>query len=355
MSGLRILALGLGLGLVQTALAQAAPPLVALLATDPQGNSTQLYFQRAGEKTLAEPVASLQHRTGAAVQGALLPGTRTVLVVADLPAGSDLSFGAALFRLEPGREAVLLADRVYHSTRPLVAQGRVFVQRGRAGPEPSASQAEEGQLRVDQLTIEEIDLATGRARVVHRHQGYLAFLAAALEEELILYRVAYRHADLVAVNTRSGAARVLLASLPSFARDFSLDPQARALLYTQHDARTGRWVVERLQLDTLVREQLASGPSLALAPHWWPGGKLAFNPGLQEGLAVGKLRAPLGRGVDHLRAFSLDGAFAVGLHSVGGQFPLPFALHTASGKPLPLAFPQGRRIEVAGILEGADR
>ena len=86
--------------------------------------------------------------------------------------------------MEPGQPAVTLCDRVFHASTPLVtSDGRVFVERGRAGP------TAEGRLRVDELTIDEV-MAQG-ARVVWRVLAELhrAHLAGVSGRELILYRV----------------------------------------------------------------------------------------------------------------------------------------------------------------------
>jgi hypothetical protein len=333
---------------------------VALLSTEPGADSTALSFQRAGDARLAPFTLRLQHAAGATVMGAVLPGTRTVLAVAGVVPSRDESWASALFRLDEGREPRLLADRVYLSTRPLVtAGGRVFVQRGRAGTEPSFEQARAGELREDELTVDEVNPKTGEARTVHATTGYLTFLAGALGDELFVYRVRFHHADLIAVNADSGAVRVLAAPIEPFARDFSVDAETKALLYTQLDARTGEWVVERLDLSTLARSTLARAPLMALAAHAWPGGKLAVNLKGDQGLSVlgadAVAGAPFGPGVDFLHAFTRDGRFVAGLHTTPSALPRPFVLRTSTGEPLLLATVPGARVDVAGFVEAGAR
>ncbi|MBI3185291.1 MAG: hypothetical protein HYZ28_24395 [Myxococcales bacterium] len=325
------------------------------MATAPDGEVTELFFQRPGQAALSPAVASFRHEPGAVALGAVLPGARSVVAVAQLYPAREPSFASALVWLEPGRPPLFLADRVYHATRPLVtSRGRVFVSRGSPGQEPTLEQAQAGQLRVDALTVDEVDLASGKSRTVHSFAGYLTFLAGALGEELLVYRVRHGHADLVAVHADTGGLRVLVPSLPPFARDFAVDQESLSLLYTVLEPSSRAWVVERLGLISLERRRLAQSPRPALFPHPWPGGRLAYNPEASWGLFVGGLfRAPMGPGVDQLRGFSRDGSFAAAVHAVEGELVVPFALRTADGAALRLAVPEGKRIDVAGFVEAA--
>ncbi len=334
-------------------------PRVALLATPVGGDVTELYFQRPGDAELSSPMARFRHAPDATVKGTTLPGTKTVLVVAGIVSARDPSWASALFRLEPGQEATLLADRVYVSSRPLVtATGRVYVQRGRAGADPSPEEALAGRLREDALNVDEVDISTGRSRTVYATSGYLAFLAGTLGDELFVYRVAFQQAELVAVNSNTEAVRTLASPMPPFARDFSVDAARGALLYTELDERTGTWAVERLDLATLRRETLARGPSMALAPHSWPGASFAFNPDGAEGLHVpgsAVAPAPFGLGVDFVQAVSRDEAWLCGLHTLPSRLSIPFVLSAAIGAPVPLAFPAGARVDLAGFVEDGAR
>jgi len=331
----------------------AAGPAVALLATPPGGAHTSLYVVRPGEAaaTLA-PVATLTHLEGAAVRGAVVPGSDVVVVAADTAPTRDASFAASLFRIAPHQPPQLLCDRVVHASRPLVtAAGRVFVSRGAAGP-PAG-----GAMRVDDLSVDEIDPATGAARTVHAFSGYLTFLAGARGAEIFVYRIGAGGADLAGVDADTGAARVITPLLP-FARDFSIDEAAGAVVFQERDEQDRSvWTVDRVDLATGARTRLHRSASMSLAPFAWPGGGVALSTNGRAGLALlggaGRLQpAPLGEGVDFVRAASAGGAWVAALHPVAGRLPVPFAVDTRTGAAAALAAPPGARVEIAGFVNG---
>jgi hypothetical protein len=332
-------------------------PTVALLVTPPGGAHTSLYLARAGEAPSEQaPAATFTHLEGAVVRGAVIPGTDVVLAVADTLPTRDASFAATMFRLAPHRPPELVCDRVVHASRPLVARGgRVFVSRGRAGLEIP------GAMRIDELSVDEIDPATGAARTVLAHQGYLAFLAGAFGAEILVYRVGPGGADLVAVDPDTGARRPVAPSLAPFARDFSIDPGAGAIVFQERDELDRRtWTIERIDLASGARARLHAGPSMNLAPFAWPGGGVGYNPDGQRGLALlGATRSPvagpLGPGVDLVQSVSPDGAWVAGLHTLAGALPVPFAIDTRSGAAVALAAPPGTRVAVAGFVPGGAR
>src|SRR5437868_11001909 len=94
----------------------AAPPEVALICTPGDGDVSELRFQRPGAD-LQPAVATFKHVKRSTVLGALLPGTRTVLAIAQTVDSHDTTWSASLLKLEPGKPAVTLADRVAVSTR----------------------------------------------------------------------------------------------------------------------------------------------------------------------------------------------------------------------------------------------
>lgn len=331
-----------------------AGPRVALLATPPGGSHSSLYLVTPGDTgaTLA-PAATLTHLEDAAVRGATVPGSDAVAVVADTLAARDLSFAASLFRVTPHQTPELVCDRLVHSSRPLVtASGRVFVSRGVAGPVTDKG------YRVDALTIDEIDLATGAARTILSHAGFLTFLAGAHDREILVYRVSAHSADLVGVDPDTGATRVITELLP-FARDFSVDPARGTIVFLERDAHDSRaWTIDRIDLANGARTRLHESASMSLAPFAWPGGGVAWSVEGRGGLALlGKGRplspAPLGAGVDLVRALSTDGAWAALLHTVAGKLPQPFAVDTRTGQARALPAPGGARIEIAGFLGAA--
>ncbi|APR79357.1 Hypothetical protein A7982_04704 [Minicystis rosea] len=331
---------------------QAAPgPAVALLATRPGGSHTSLYLARPGDTTTAiAPVATFTHREDAAVRGATVPGTSTVLAVADTQETRDLSFAASLFRVAPHQPPVRLCEGVVHASRPLVtAGGRVFVSRGVAGPD------HEGAFRADDLTIDEIDPQSSTARTVHAFHGYLAFLAGAHGAEILVYRVGAGGADLASVHPDTGAVRVLAKLLP-FARDFSVGDGA--VIFQERDEHDSRaFTIDRIDLGSGARTRLHTGPSATLAPFAWPGGGIAWSSNDQAGLSIltgdrPLAAAPLGRGVDMVRAVSADGSWIAALHTVAGKLPIPFAVDTRTGAAAAIRAVPDARVEIAGFVAG---
>jgi hypothetical protein len=311
----------------------AAVPEVALLSTGGEAELTELRFQPVGSSPLAPIVARLTHLPRESVLGALIPNSRQVVAVAVTEPRKDLSFASSLFLLEAGKAPRLLVDRVALATRPLVtAEGRVFVQRGRAT-----------ENRVDALTIDEVDLRSGRTRQILAFDGSTAFLAGSIGRELLVYRVGPLGADLIAVHVDALAIRTLIPKLTPLARDFALTADTHALLFTQGDPLTQRWFIERLDLSTLTRTRLAEGPTMALLPTPLPDGRVGFAPsagaGLRElgGATVLESRGP---GFERIRAFTRQG-LPIGLHETPGEFPLPIGF----------AAPPQQRLEIAGVVE----
>ncbi|MBI4702118.1 MAG: hypothetical protein HY744_13370 [Deltaproteobacteria bacterium] len=333
-------------------------PVVALVATAPEGTQSSLYFvDPATAAGAAVAALRFSHRPTGSVRAEIVPGTRTVLVAAEAVAGRDRSFATALYRLDPGRGAIQLCTGVVYASRPLVtADGRIFVSRGRGGPDPAA-----GELRVDELGIDEIDLGSGAARRVHAFQGYVVHLAGASCGEIVVYRVGPGRADIVAVDRGSGALRSLVADLPPFARDFSVDEQRGKLVYRgRHETDARRWVIEEIDLASGTRARLYEGASFSLAPHVWPAqgaqAAVAFNPdgrGLRLLRSSDAVASPLGPGTDVVRSSSADGRFVVGEHFAAGKLPVAFVVDRPLGKARPLPVPEGARIAVAGFVEPA--
>jgi len=362
----RRLLLGLGASCVVAALAlafiepegeraahaAAAPetlgPSVALVATLPGAELSSLYVVDAGRAAAPPPVATFAHAPDAVVRAALVPNTPFVLATADTEVSSDRSFDASLFRLEPHAPPIVLTDRVVHASRPLVtAAGRVFVSRGKPGP------ALEGRMRVDALTIEEVDLETGKTRVVHAEDALLLFLAGSTEREILLYRVFPDKADVVAVDPDTFATRFILKSLPPFARDFSTDASGDKLVFqdrSETDARA--WVVDEVEVATGKKSRLFSSASMTLAPAVLPNGGVLYNPpgrGLETLDAEARVASPLGPGVDVVAASTGDAHFLAALHTQPSALPVPFVLDTQTGKVALLPAPRGTRIAIAGF------
>ena len=347
---------------VAPATAATRGPTVALLVTRPGAGYTSLVLARAGESIAPAPVARFDHADDAEVKGAILPGTSTVLAIADTVPMRDLSFASSLFRVEPHRPAERLCDGVVYASRPLVTStGRVFVSRGTAGVDPTlTANAAKGQAREDALSIDEIDPATGSARTVHTFRGFLTFLAGEHGREILVYRIDASGADLVGVDEDTGKVRVIAPSLLPFARDFSVDAARGDVVFQERDEQdSSTWVVDRMSLTTGARTRLAASSSMSLSPAAWPGGGVAYARDSRGGLTllgrdIKAIQAPTGDGVDQVQAVSKEGAWVAALHTRPGELPVAFAIESATGRTLALTTPTGARLAIAGfVAEGA--
>jgi len=340
---------------------------------------TSLYLATAGDGASSAPVATFTHLAGAVVRGSVLPGTQVVLATADTAETRDLSFNATLFRLAPHTPPEVLCNGVVHASRALTTRdGRVFVSRGAPGPEPKPDPASPGKasMRIDVLSIDEVDPWTGTLRTIHTSSGYLAFLAGAFANEVIVYRVSPDGADIAGVDPDTGAVRVIVPSLPPFARDFSVDAATGTLVFQgRHETEHHTWTVERVDLGSGQRSRLHESASMNLVPHAWPGGAVAFNRDGHGPLALlgagltgrgssgaaaaamvalrgAALRAPGSSGptADWLLATSEGGHWVTGLHTAPGSLPMPFVLDTETGHEHLLRGPPGARMAVAGFV-----
>jgi hypothetical protein len=324
----------------------ASSPEVAVLATAPAGDFTELRFQRLGEVQPGPVVARFRHAAAESVLGASLPTRHVVVATALLGPAADRSFASSLVRLEEGQTPRILVDRVAYANRPLVThEGRVFVQRGVAGEAP-VDGLHGG--RVDSLTIDEVDPDSGRARTVYSARGFTAFLAGAWGRELVVYVVDSSGGRLLAVHQDALSVR-LLARVAPLARDFAVDGAGRRLVYVQGDV-DGAWHVDQLNFDSGRITRLAAGPFMALLPVVLRDGSVAFSPGPGRGLErVGggvALRA-LGPGFEHV-THALKG-LVLGLHERPSQLPQAFAVDLATQERVALATPPDMRLDFAGV------
>jgi hypothetical protein len=334
--------------------AAAKVPAVLLLHGRPDGTRTTLSLTRVGADPV--PLAHVDHLPFAVVRGAATP-SGDVAVTADTRPGVDVSFNASLFLVHPHAAARRLVDDVVHASRPLVLEdGRVFVSRGRAGPVAA------GASRVDDLTIDEVDLSTGTATARMRAAGYLLFLAGSIDGWVVVYRVDEQGASLVAFDATGSGERVLVPSMAPFARDFSIDPVSRAVVFqNRHPSDPHRWAVHRVRFDSGQADVVAEGGRRDLVPHAWPGGGVVYNASDKgQLLAIDanlSSTAALGPGRLAIQATSASpsdpgGSFVAGLRTDPGALPTPFVMSAHDGKGFALPVPPGERAFVAGVARG---
>ncbi len=256
----------------------------------------------------------------------------TTWVVAD-ETGTD--WGSALYEVgATGSRRVL--GGVGHARRPLAStSGDVFVERGVPGPWPSDAEIELGALRVDAIDIDAYAPASGAVRHVYSARAYALHLAGEVAGELVVYRVDRAGASIVVVDERLGTSRVV-ASLPPYARDFSIDA-AGSLVFSNRDANDPHaWVISRMDLRSgapttlhTVRDDEPAALALGAAIAWSSDGR--------RGLTIaGREIAPLGRGFDAPVLATRDASLVAFMHIEAGQMDSTAVLATSTGRALRL-------------------
>jgi len=325
-----------------TVVSLASAPEVAVLSS--RGDTAELRFQPIGAAALSPAVVRFTHAEGSPVQGSLLPASRVVIASAVLPSGADVSFASGLLRLESGKPARVLADQLVYGSKPLIsAEGRVFVSRGRAGPVVA------GEPRLDQLTIDEIDPSSAKARTVFSTRGFVAFLVGALGREVLVYEVNAFGARLVAVHADTLGARTVLASMVPMARDFVLDAPRKRVLFTQVDTSGDGWHVEEASLTDGSTRVAASGPEVTLLPAVRADGRVLISRG--EGLGLINVDGSEGlpaQGPGFERVVLERKDLLIGLHERPSDFPSIFVLK--GSEALQFVTPSDARLCVAGVL-----
>lgn len=324
---------------------------IALIATEPQGASSELYLVDPDATELPPPVGRLDHARGAAVRGAAIGAAddATFLVVADASEGGDRSFASALWRVRRGA-ATRLCDDVVYASRPIVASPReVLVSRGA----PGSVAGDAG--RVDALRVDVVDPESGAARELARADGFTLYVAGVSGREAILYRLAQGRAELVAVDLDDGRERALREVAP-FARDFALDPERRELALV--DRADGAWEAEAVDLDSGDATPLARSASWLILPQRAHGERTIADAGGTRWLD----RSPSGEpgaialpapGALHVAA-QTDALLAGTVQPPGG-LPVPVAWRADAPAPRALPAPAGRFVSIAGVLEGGAR
>jgi hypothetical protein len=349
----------------------------AALAYRPKDRTVGLWFIPLGGGPPAR-VGGVTRAPNSPVTGATIPGTALVAIVVTRRNERDPTWGGALYVLAPAKDPHLVLEGVQAGGRVVAtADGSIFVVRGVAASERKSPNSGDG-FRRDALEIIEVKATSGHTRTVRKERGDALFLLGALGNELVIYRVGVAPeqpkqasergvaGDFVAVDIRTGEARVLQPHAPELARDFSLDSEAKTLWFTA--ARAGapegeRWAVHRFDLATNRDSTVATGPSMGLTPHAWPGGKVAYTCPGSGGLCISDGRAgseapktmraerPLGAGRDEVQSTvcTEEGDIALGIHQSAGASPIPFLWDLAQSQARPVDGPTGQVLFVGTV------
>ena len=331
----------LSLSLLAAPPTPTAPPLVTLV--------TSAWSETSELRIADRAVARFTHLAGAAVRGAMSPGTDQFLAIADTSPRRDPSFAASLFILTATAPARRLCDDVVHASRPLVApDGRVFVVRGAAGPDILPDP------RLDFLRIDEIDRDTGVARTIHQHTGQFLHLAGWHDETILAYRIAADSADLVAIDAAPPHAVHPLADIPPFARDFSVD-RDHLVFHDRDEDDPHTWHIERLDLRTAALTAVASAADMRAQPFAAADEIFAHGPRGLTRTGHAPLAAPCAGAPDCLDVVRIAHTrWLAGLHVRPNTLPRPFILDAVTGAATMAPAPDAW-IDLVGFLPGGAR
>ena len=259
----------------------ASVPTVELwIAATPHvdfATSSELRFVRHGEDLEVEQRwATIHHAPNAPIRGDVLSDRKSV-VIAFEPEGADPrdDFSTEVHRVD-SQGSKRLAGGLYRATRPLVAKsGRVFVERGHVGREPTSAQAAAGQLRVDALSIDSIDPLTGALETVVQWSGYTMHLIGEWRDALVVYRVAPEGGDLALIRISDGSILRSIEIEP-VARDFLLSDDRVA--FSNHDAKVDdRWVLQALDLHSFALATLGEATGQSPIPFVTSNGTIGMR------------------------------------------------------------------------------
>ncbi len=276
----------------QTAPQSAGPPVV-LLEGPPDVGATDVVLRFPGSRTAARTIGHIDHAEGSARRGALIArGTSltALVVVAEHASVRGSTYDSALFRASEGTTSRLIGD-VTNVSAPLVTEtGRVLVQRGHDGTEPEPDGSHALRERVDALSVDEIDLATGAPRNVWSGAGQIAFLACALRgDEVLIYHVSPAGAELLVLDASIPHARRLAGPFEPLARDFSYDRVRDEVVFVRAAGRGAReYEIVRMPAHTegSAPRVIYRGPSDHLMPHALADGTVGFSTPGEHGLAL---------------------------------------------------------------------
>jgi hypothetical protein len=391
----------------------AAPPCplgassaVAALDFPPGGRSVGIWFVPFAASSRPTRAATLPRRPDSSVAAVTLPGTDQVAVSVVRRVERDPSWSASLFLAGPGRKARVLLERVF-AGGPLLTtpDGHVVVVRGSAGPDRAPSAAG-GGFRRDSLEVVTVDPAgAGDAvRVISRQTGDALFLVGVKGNDLFAYRVGGRDmqrsterrpsgpiggvptGELISIDLGTGSVRVVVAAMPSLARDFSLDSVSGMIWFSAlrpagdddggaprrspaTKEAAARYALYGLDVTTARLSVVVTGDSLGFLPQAWPGDRVAFR--CQDGSnALCLANRPGGDGrdgadgrVDHLIAnasaptevqlvsCSDAGEVAFGVRrDPGRSFPTPFLWKVGESAAREVALPAGQ-VRFVGVVD----
>lgn len=313
------------------------PLLLAILLMHPDGKQSDVVLT---DGKTAQVLATLSHRTDGIANARFLPGTRTVMIIADTGAvDREGRFGASLFRAEPGRPVVEICSHVRRITSPLVTtSGRLFVVRGREGNKRNEEVP-------DPITIEEVK---GKSlRVVARMNAWELWPLGEANGELVLHRAAPDGVSLIAVAMSTGAVRTI-------ARDLEPGPRVNgsAFLDGEHViAEHGRPVrIERVHVKSGAIEHLATTTTTSPTTPVAFRGDVLYSSG---GLRLAKGGAIEHAGEEHLIDV-VDGDRAILRHVVerNGETRFDIELLTNDGI-VPVPLPPHRAARAFGFVDEA--
>jgi hypothetical protein len=360
----------------------AAPPArLALIHGDVDGDAAEVSIaELSAAGVRLRSLGRVDHVHASARRGALLGGAsvargdEAALVVVDEPGDRRSGFRAALYRVDHGTATRLCGEVSRRSTPIVTRSGRVLIERGADGPDPTADEGQRLQLRLDDLRIDEIDPWTGTVTPRWSGRGYVASLATAFGldatgagvEEIAVYFTSPSVSQIFALDPASGRTRPLARAVVPFARDFSWDATHARLIFADLSAKdaTGSLVLALDPATAQLSTVLASSHDHP-SPFALPSGDLAVTGsdelGLDVVLAGGRTRhvGPLGDGVDHVVAASPDARWVALRHTpkvgVRGEPPRTVALDVLSLRWLDLGLPASAEVEAIGFLAGDGR
>ncbi len=342
-------------------------PAVVTLEGAPESGETFVRLRRFGTQQPLRELGAIRHAEHSARRGAMYQqnGRSIVLVTAAIRPMSSRTYESQLFALENGTTRPLI-DGVSNASSPVVTErGTVLVSRGADGQDLDTMSSPMGQglrERVDSLSIDAIDVDTGRARNVFRAQGQIAWLGCAMREDKVLvYHVTTEGAFLRVVDAANATQRAIMGPMPALARDFSYDRERDEITFARA-ASIGSTEYEIVTVSASggsARVRL-SAANEHLMPRVLRDGTIAFSPAQDPGLALLERNAAtpravglLGQGSDWVAAERSDGRWIAVRHLDPGTHNDTFAVSTRDGQRRATFIDSNAPVEIVGFWAGA--